>query len=68
MVATTQWDFYDDELETLVMKLNYHACFLTSAADTAHAEAPDTKRLPRHGPNPVEPAHRPWEGSWNRYV
>jgi hypothetical protein len=64
MVATTQWNLYDDELETLVTKLDYHARFLTSAAYAIQTKVPDSNGPAHH--NPVEPTHRPWKGSWHR--
>jgi hypothetical protein len=65
MSTTTQLD-PDDELETLVMKLNSHARFLTSAAYEIHAGVPESSRPARHSPDPAQSARRNWESCWNR--
>jgi hypothetical protein len=52
MVATTQWNLYDDELETLVTKLNYHARFLTSAAYAIQTKVPDSNGPAHHEHSP----------------
>lgn len=66
MVATTQWNLYDDELETLVTKLNYHARFPTSAAYAIHAKVPESNGPAHDNPDPVKPNHLRWKGNWHR--
>lgn len=66
MSTATRCDFYDDELETLVTKLNYHARFLTSAAYTIHAKEPESNPAAHNSPDPAQFPRRNWQGSWNR--
>lgn len=66
MITKTQGNLYDDELETLVTKLNCHAHLLTSAAYAMRAKVPESNSPAHHNPDPVEPTHRPWKGSWHR--
>ena len=66
MPTTTRWDPYDNELETLVMKLKYHARFLTSAAYAIHAGVPYLQHPARHNPEPLKPARRLPESCWGR--
>jgi len=66
MSTTTRCDSYNDELETLVTKLSYHARFLTSAAYAIHVKEPESNPAAHHSPDPAQSARRNWQGCWNR--